>query len=73
MFAADASFGHHGRLHAAHFFELADQPVGIMVAVDAATCDRLLAAIRAAGEDVFYIRLPIEYGRTGTPAGDPAC
>jgi len=68
LFAANESFGHHGRLHAAHFFELADQPVGVTVAVDEATCARLLAAVRAGEADVFYVKIPVEYGRTGSEA-----
>lgn len=67
LFKADESFGHHGRLHAARFFELAEQPVGMMVAVDELTGARLLSAIESAGETVFYVKIPVEYGRTGSP------
>ncbi|CUJ03240.1 Uncharacterised protein [Achromobacter xylosoxidans] len=66
MFSAGESFGHDGRFHSAHFFELADQPVGVMVAVDEATCDTLLEAIKNEAVDVFFVKTPVEYGRTGS-------
>jgi len=64
LFSAGESFGHDGRFHSAHFFELADQPVGVMVAVDEATCERLFEVIEQEAVDVFYVKIPAEYGRT---------
>ena len=66
LFSAGESFGHDGRFHSAHFFELADQPVGVVAAVDEATCTRVLDAIRSENIDVFFVKTPVEYGRTGS-------
>jgi PII-like signaling protein len=66
LFGAGESFGHDGRFRSAHFFELADQPVGVMAAVDEATCARVLDALRSEGIDVFFVKTPVEYGRTGS-------
>ena len=55
----------HGKYHAARFFELADQPVGVMVAADDAHIDTLFARLRDSGERLFYTRFPIEYGELG--------
>jgi len=55
----------HGKLHAARFFELADQPVAVTVAANDANVDALLTRLRASGVRLFYTRLPIEYGELG--------
>lgn len=54
-----------GHTHAAHFFELADQPVELMYVVDADTADRLIQAVSDAGIYVFCVRRPVEYGQLG--------
>jgi len=58
-------FGHTGKLHSAHFFELADQPTEVRMALTEEECERLFA--RLAQEDValFYIKTPIELGFVG--------
>lgn len=70
--AAGESFGHTGRFHSARFFELADQPVEVAIAVDAPTCDRLLAALAQEPVDLFYVKQAVEFGRLGAkaPAGN---
>lgn len=55
-----------GHTHAAHFFELADQPVELMYVVDGDTADRLIRAVSDAGIYVFCLRRPVEYGQLGT-------
>ena len=55
----------HGKLHAARFFELADQPVAVTVAANDANVDALLTRLRASGVRLFYTRFPIEYGELG--------
>jgi PII-like signaling protein len=55
----------HGKYHAARFFELADQLVGVLVAADDAHVNTLFARLRDSGVRLFYIRLPIEYGELG--------
>jgi PII-like signaling protein len=59
--------GRDGRLHSAHFFELADQPVEVMVAVNEAQCDQLFAALEREGANVFYVKTPVEFGVVGAP------
>jgi uncharacterized protein len=62
-FRAIAGFGRHGVLHEEHFFELAgDMTVEIDFAVTDAEADQLLDLIRAENIQVFYARIPIEYG-----------
>jgi PII-like signaling protein len=63
--AAVEGYGHHGNLHSARFFELADQPLQVTMAVDDAAAARLLARLKEAGVKVFYVKAPIEFGMTG--------
>ena len=62
-FRAIAGFGRHGILHEEHFFELAgDLPVEIDFAVSDEDAVRLLDHLKTARVQVFYVRMPIEYG-----------
>ena len=58
-------FGHTGRLHSSHFFELADQPVEVTMAVSRTDADRLFARLQEEGVNIFYVKAPIEFGMTG--------
>jgi PII-like signaling protein len=60
-------FGQHGRIHSAHFFELADQPQEILVAVSMADADRLFERLEAEGVHLFYVKTPVEFGTLGAP------
>lgn len=60
-------FGHDGRLHCAHFFELADQPVAVTLAVSAEEAATVFARLQEAGVKVFYVKTPIEFGTTCEP------
>jgi len=62
---AAEGFGHDRKLRSVHFVELADQPVQVTMAVSEADAKRLLARIKEAGVNVFYVKSPIEFGMTG--------
>ncbi|HEY6456654.1 MAG TPA: DUF190 domain-containing protein [Steroidobacteraceae bacterium] len=64
-FAGVESFGSHGRRHSARFFELADQPIEIMMAVSPQQSTGLFNKINATQTRLFYIKTPIEYGELG--------
>ncbi len=66
LIAATEGFGHDRKLHSAHFFELADQPVEIMLAVSEQDAIRLFDRLREEGINIFYVKTPIEFGMTGT-------
>jgi PII-like signaling protein len=65
--AASEGFGHHGRIHSAHFFDLADQPLEVTVAGSAEEVDRLFEYLRGEGVHVFYVKSEVEYGFVGEP------
>ncbi|MNO52309.1 hypothetical protein D3C76_427250 [compost metagenome] len=65
LVSASEGFGKTGRIHAAHFFELTDQPQEVLMAVTAEEADRLFEKLRAAGVKLFYMKTPIEFGVIG--------
>jgi len=60
-------FGHHGRIHAARFFELADQPLEVQMAVTGEEAERLFERLKAEGVHLFYVKTPVEFGVLGEP------
>lgn len=70
-FRAVAGFGHHGKLHFQHFYELAgDLPMQLDFVVTDAEPDALLSVIRSEGVRVFYLRVPAEFGVLNPDASD---
>lgn len=65
--AASEGFGHHGRIHSAHFFELADQPQEVIVAGTGEEIQRLLDFLQQEGAHVFYVKSEVEFGVVGEP------
>jgi PII-like signaling protein len=63
--AAAEGFGRDRKLHAAHFFELADQPVEVTMAVSEQQAECMFEHLRQEGVHVFYVKTPIEFGVTG--------
>ncbi|MEO7207147.1 MAG: DUF190 domain-containing protein [Steroidobacteraceae bacterium] len=67
-FSGAESFGADGHRHSAHFFELADQPVQVMMAVTAEQTVSLFERIANTKTRLFYTKMPIEYGSLGLEA-----
>ncbi|MFD2113721.1 DUF190 domain-containing protein [Thiorhodococcus fuscus] len=64
-FRALAGFGRHGRLREEHFFELAgDTPIEVGFVLTDDEADRFVAHIGQQGLNLFYLRVPVEYGFT---------
>jgi uncharacterized protein len=64
-FRALAGFGRHGRLHEEGFFELAgDVPVEVSFVLTRDEADRFLAHVAAEGLNLFYLRVPVDFGFT---------
>jgi len=62
-FRAIAGYGRHGVLHEEHFFELAGNlPVEVVFMVSAEETDRLLGMLREEGIQIFYVKMPAEFG-----------
>ncbi len=65
VLAGTEGFGQHRRIHSAHFFELADQPVEVTMVASGDETDRLFSHLRAHKVHVFYARSPVEFGTIG--------
>ena len=60
-------FGHRGRIHSVHFFELADQPLEVVMALTEEETERLFARLDAEGVHLFYVKAAVEFGTLGRP------
>lgn len=65
LLTASEGFGHDGRFHSAGFFDLADQPVQVVMAVSATEVEQLFARLKDQGVRIFYTKAPVEFGMTG--------
>ena len=62
-FRALAGFGRQGRLHEEYFFELAgDLPVEVSFVTTPEEADRFLGRLKGEGLNLFYLRVPVDYG-----------
>jgi len=67
LMAAGEGFGQHRRIHSAHFFELADQPLEVIMALSEEESNRLFERLKAEGVHLFYVKMPVEFGTLGEP------
>ena len=58
-------FGHHGRMHSSHFFELADQPVEVLIAATEDEAQLLFTRLESEGVHLFYVKTAVEFGTLG--------
>ena len=65
--AGSEGYGQHRRIHSAHFFELADQPQEIVMAVSQEESERLFDLLKKEGVHLFYVRSAVEFGVLGEP------
>jgi PII-like signaling protein len=72
VFAGIEGYGHDRRFHSAHFFELADEPILIVVVVTAAQKDQLLSRLDGEGCELFYVAQPVEFGTAGPAPAEHA-
>jgi PII-like signaling protein len=60
--SAVEGFGRSGRIHSAHFIELADRPLEFITVVTAEEAERLFERLRAEQVKLFYVKAPVEFG-----------
>jgi PII-like signaling protein len=60
--SAVEGFGRSGRIHSAHFVELADQPLEFITIVTPEEAERLFERLRAEQVKLFYVKAPVEFG-----------
>lgn len=62
VFAGMEGYGHHQRVHSAHFFELADEPILVVMAMSAEQRQDLFARLKSEPCELFYTVQPVEFG-----------
>jgi len=67
LVAGSEGFGHHRRMHSAHFIELTDQPLEVVMILTAEEADRLFDRLNREGVHLFYAKTPTEFGIIGSP------
>lgn len=67
IIAASEGYGHHRRIHSAHFFELADQPQEVVMALNEEEANQLFALLEKEGVHCFYVKSAVEFGVLGEP------
>jgi PII-like signaling protein len=65
LIAGAEGFGHHRRMHSAHFIELTDQPLEVVMILSAEESERLFERLNREGVRLFYAKTAAEYGMTG--------
>jgi PII-like signaling protein len=68
--ASAQGLGHSGRMHSSHFFDLADQPLEVTMALTQEECDMLFACLVEEKVHVFYVKSQIEFGTLGSAMED---
>jgi uncharacterized protein len=69
LIPAAEGFGHHRRVHSAHFFELADQPLEVVMVVSEEEARSLLERLASERIKVFYVKTPAEFEMLGGSTG----
>lgn len=63
--AASEGYGHDRKLHSVHFFELSDQPIEIIMAVEPEVIDKIFVRLNEYHINAFYTLAPVEFGMSG--------
>jgi len=59
---ATQGIGRDGKLHSSNFFELADEPLEIMMNVNETECEKLFTLLSEEKLGLFYTKAAIEFG-----------
>ena len=65
LITATEGIGHSGRIRSAHFFELIDRPIEVVIIATAGEAEKLFARLRSEKVRLFYVKAPIEFGTLG--------
>ncbi|MBT8769178.1 DUF190 domain-containing protein [Pseudomonas boanensis] len=60
-------FGRTRHFHSHHFFEMADQPMLIVMAMSEEECEELFQRLHDEEVTLFYVKVPAEFGVLGPP------
>ncbi|WP_428424952.1 DUF190 domain-containing protein [Methylibium sp.] len=66
---AAEGYGHSGKRHSMHFFELADQPIEVTIAMDEGQAQALFEVLEREKANLFYVKSVVEFGTVGGAQG----
>jgi PII-like signaling protein len=69
LIPAAEGFGHRRHLHGAHLFEAGDPPQEVQMAVTLDEAERLFERLRDEDVNLFYVKMPVEFGKLEPDAG----
>ena len=64
--AAQGGYGRDGKYHSARFFDVGEQPMEVTMAVSPEHSEKLFARIAQEQLQIFYMKIPVEFGITCT-------
>lgn len=72
LMAAAEGFGQHHKIHAAHFYELTDQPIEVVMVVTEDEMQRFFMRLAEEQLKLVYVKSAVEFGVLGEddPAAD---
>jgi len=62
MITAAEGYGRDKKVRSAGFFELADQPLQVVLAVTEEEAERVFDRLKQENLNIFYVKAPIEFG-----------
>lgn len=62
LLKAAKGVGRDGKVHSQNFFELADEPLEIVMNVDETLCTTLLNRLKEENLGIFYTKIAVEFG-----------
>jgi len=62
--AGSEGFGHDQKLHSIHFFDLAEQPLQVTMAVTREESEQIFTLLKQEKLNIFYTKAAIEFGMT---------
>lgn len=65
VFKGAKGFGPERRYPDAQMFDLIDHPMQVLMIVSEEECERLFALLIKEKVELFYVKLPVEYGKVG--------
>ncbi len=61
---AKQGYGRDKKLHSSSFFELAEQPIEVIMVASAQKCATILDILKKEEISIFYVKYPVEFGFT---------
>ncbi|CAL61843.1 conserved hypothetical protein; putative GlnB-like domain [Herminiimonas arsenicoxydans] len=70
-FMGESGYGHQGRIHSAHLFELGDQPAEVTMIVTEEESEKMFSLLKAENIYAFFVKIPVEFGTLGDSMSSP--